>query len=564
MHNKFSDWCGVQDGSPREPGVMDLPGTGRDCGSGEQGQRPAQPPDDQSQAEWSKREQIPLQVGARSLSLSVELTEAKLHHGFGETDALLQVLQSGTGEALTAEEEPRTRSKQAMENLPRERAGPPQSFRRTRSLSPQKQPISTSHQDLLTRDLDLPSRRREYLQRLRRDVVETTRNPRSASRSAHPPSDIELMLQEYQRAREEARVEIARARDRLRERTEQEKLRIRQQIVSQLLQEEEKLHTLATSSSRCTSSDGSLSSGVTSGYNSSPALPGQLQSPDIVADTNSPDSRDAWLGDVRGRSAGRNSQPNLAGAAWRSLVYSRRASLGSWCCSPSSLSSLGTSFSSSYKDLAKHIVDISMADVMAACSDNLNNLFSRQAAAGWNHQGEEQEVQLYYKVFSSTRHGFLGAGVVSQPLSHVWAAVSDPTLWPLYHKPIQTARLHQRVTNNINLVYLVCNTTLCALKQPRDFCCVCVEAKEGQLSVMAAQSVYDASMPRPSKEVVRGEILPSAWILQPLTVEGKEITRVIYLAQVELGAPGFPPQVLSAFIKQQPLVIARLASFLGS
>lgn len=27
-------------------------------------------------------------------------------------------------------------------------------------------------------------------------------------------------------------------------------------------------------------------------------------------------------------------------------------------------------------------------------------------------------------------------------------------------------------------VYLVCDTALCALKQPRDFCCVCVEAKE--------------------------------------------------------------------------------------
>lgn len=36
------------------------------------------------------------------------------------------------------------------------------------------------------------------------------------------------------------------------------------------------------------------------------------------------------------------------------------------------------------------------------------------------------------------------------------------------------------------------------------------------------------------------------------------------LFQVELGAPGFPPQLLSSFIKQQPLVIARLASFLGS
>lgn len=55
------------------------------------------------------------------------------------------------------------------------------------------------------------------------------------SRSPHPPSDIELMLREYQRAREEAKVEIARARARLREQTEQEKLRIRQQIVCQLL-----------------------------------------------------------------------------------------------------------------------------------------------------------------------------------------------------------------------------------------------------------------------------------------------------------------------------------------
>lgn len=62
-----------------------------------------------------------------------------------------------------------------------------------------------------------------------------SRSPGLASRSAHLPSDIELTLREYQRAREEAKVEIAQARDRLRERTEQEKLRIRQQILCQLL-----------------------------------------------------------------------------------------------------------------------------------------------------------------------------------------------------------------------------------------------------------------------------------------------------------------------------------------
>ncbi|XP_044248434.2 stAR-related lipid transfer protein 9 isoform X5 [Ursus arctos] len=569
VHNKFTHWSGVQDGSP---GGLSVKETRCDPSSGEQGQKPLQPPDDQSQdPQWSQRESIPLQVGAQNLPLSMELTEAKLHHGFGEAAALLQVLQTGTGEALAAEEPVRStweelyaRQKQTIETLRRERAERLQNFHWTRSLGPQKQLSLLPNRDLPTRDLDLPSRRREYLQQLRKDVVETTRSPGSASRSAHPASDIALMLQEYQRAREEAKVEIARARARLWEQTEQEKLRIRQQIISQLLREEEKLHTLATSNSLCTSSNGSLSSGVTSGYNSSTALPDQLQSPDSVGDTNLPDSSDSWIGDVRGSSTVRNSHLSLAGSTWKSLAYSRRTSLGSCCCSPSSLSSLGTCFSSSYQDLAKHIVDLSVADVMAACSDNLHNLFSCQAAAGWNYQGEEQEVQLYYKVFSSTRHGFLGAGVVSQPLSHVWAAVSDPTLWPLYHKPIQTARLHQRVTNSINLVYLVCDTALCALKQPRDFCCVCVEAKEGQLSIVAAQSVYDTSMPRPSREMVRGEILPSAWVLQPITMEGKEITRVIYLAQVELGAPGFPPQLLSSFIKQQPLVIARLASFLGS
>ncbi|KAF6133133.1 StAR related lipid transfer domain containing 9 [Phyllostomus discolor] len=572
VHNKFSNWCGVQEGSPGERGVVEMLGSRQDLGCGERGQNSSQHRVDQSQdPERAQGEQIPLQVGSQNLSLSVELTEAKLHRGFGESDALLRVLQTGTGEALAAEDptpstwgEIYARQKQTIETLRRQRAERLQNFRRARSLSPQKQLSLQPNRDLPTRDLDLPSRRREYLQQLRKDVVETTRSPGSASRSAQPPSDIELMLREYQRAREEARVEIARARDRLQERTEQEKLRIRQQIISQLLREEEKLHTLATSSSLCTSSNGSLSSGVTSGYNSSPALSGQLLSPGSVGDTNLPDSGDSWMGDMRGRSAVRNSHPNLAGSAWKSVAYSRRASLGSCCCSSSSVSSLGTSFSSSYQDLAKHIVDISMADVMAACSDDLYNLFSGQAAAGWSYQGEEQEVQLYYKAFSSTRHGFLGAGVVSQPLSHVWAAVSDPTLWPLYHKPIQTARLHQRVTNSINLVYLVCNPALCALKQPRDFCCVCVEAREGHLSIMAAQSVYDTSMPRPSRGMVRGEILPSAWILQPLIMEGKEITRVIYLAQIELGAPGLSPHLLRSFTKQQPLVIARLASFLGS
>ncbi|XP_034349940.1 stAR-related lipid transfer protein 9 [Arvicanthis niloticus] len=570
VHNNLNNWYRVQDGPCG--GLHVGESLGVRCDSSSVGtQRPLQLSDKYSQdSEWLRLEHIPLQAGVQKPSLSVELTEAKLHHGFGETDALLKVLQSETGEVLAPEEpavpsckEFYTRQKKTIEILRRERTERLHNFRRTRSLSPQKQLGFLPSKDLPTWELDLPSRRQEYLQLLRKHVVETTRIPEPAPRVAHPSSDIELMLQEYHQAREEAKVEIAQARDRLKERTEQEKKRIRQQIISQLLKEEEKLRTLANSSSLYTSSNGSISSGVTSGYNSSLAFSGHLQSLE-VSDSQVPNSQDTWIGDWQGQSTVRNSYLYLTGSSWKSLAHSRRASMGSGCCSLSSLSSLGTCFSSFYQDLAKHIVNTSMADVMAACSDNLHNLFICRAADGWTYQGEEQEVQLYYKEFSSTRHGFLGAGVVFKPLSQVWAAVSDPTLWPLYHKPIQTARLHQRVTSSISLVYLVCNTTLCALKQLRDFCCVCVEAKEGHLSIMAAQSVYDASMPRPSRKMVRGEILPSAWVLQPVIMEGKEITRVIFLVQVELGAPGFPPHLLNSVIKQQPLVVAKLASFLRS
>lgn len=63
--------------------------------------------------------------------------------------------------------------------------------------------------------------------------VFSLRVPDLPRQEGHCPSDIELLLRDYSRAREEARAEIARARDRLRERTEQEKRRLQQQALSQ-------------------------------------------------------------------------------------------------------------------------------------------------------------------------------------------------------------------------------------------------------------------------------------------------------------------------------------------
>ncbi|KFP62322.1 StAR-related lipid transfer protein 9, partial [Cariama cristata] len=498
--------------------------------------------------------------------LSVELTEAKLSYGIGETDALLRVLQSGTADDLVAipvKQQLYERHMRTIETLRKEREKRLQRYQRSRSLSPQKHLNLLQTLDASQRDLDLPSRRREYLQQLRRDVVENTRVQEPKRRSIQHPSDIELLLRDYQRAREETKTEIARARDKLRERAEQEKRRIREQIFSQLQKEEARLKTLASTSTLCTDSSLSLSSGPTSGYNSSNTATytaSNLGSQDGQRNYQYTDCLDKgylqsfirtkWIGCSSG---GFKIQPPLP-----SNSISCRFTHGLTI-------SVSSSSTKGYQDLSKHILANATTEVMAACSHNLRNLYSCQAAAGWKYQCTEKEVLVYYKVFpSATRHGFLGAGVIERPLPSVWGLVRDPGKRHLYDRTINTARIHKKVTSHIQLVYLVTDTSLCYLKQPRDFCCITVEAKEENLSVLAVQSVYDASMPHPCKEVVRGEILPSAWILEPDVVNGRDITRVIYMAQVDLGAPAIPARLLSSIAKRQPLVIARLAHFLAS
>ncbi|NWQ66495.1 STAR9 protein, partial [Neopipo cinnamomea] len=519
--------------------------------------------------------------------LTVELTEAKLNYGIGETDALLRVLQSGNADdtvAISVKQQLYERHMRAIEALRKEREKRLQRYQRSRSLSPQKHLSLFQTLDPSQRDLDLPSRRREYLQQLRRDVVENTRVQEPKRRSIQHPSDIELLLRDYQRAREETKTEIARARDKLRERAEQEKRRIREQIFSQLQKEEARLKTLASTSTLCTDSSLSLSSGPTSGYNSSNTATYTAITQDVTwYNCQYTDCLDKgcyqylvkirWTGGCNGGLKSLQFKNNFFYSpmaflfpAEASRIQPPLPSSSTSCRFTHGLTiSVNSSSTKGYQDLSKHILANATTEVMAACSHNLRNLYTCQAAAGWKYQCTEKEVQVYYKVFpSATRHGFLGAGVIERPLSYVWGLVRDPCKRHLYDRSINTARIHKKVTSHIHLVYLVTDTSLCYLKQPRDFCCITVEAKEENLSVLAIQSVYDASMPHPCKEAVRGEILPSAWILEPDIVNGRDITRVIYMAQVDLGAPAIPARLLSSIAKRQPLVIARLAHLLAS
>ncbi|XP_068110238.1 stAR-related lipid transfer protein 9 isoform X2 [Hyperolius riggenbachi] len=575
MHNKFSNWSGVTGNSSRHTPLM--------RSSPDLIMKQNLTKTDASQVDLDFRSQeierlqrervavmsaIHLEMNPQPLT--VQLAEAKLSYGIGETDALLRVIQTGKPdgqETVSIKKQLYERHMKVIENLRKEREERLQNFRRSRSLSPQKQ-LSASQISLSSlKESELPSRRREYLQQLRKDVVDSTRIQEPKRRLAQCPSEIEVMLKDYQKAREEAKSEIARARDKLRERAEVEKRRLLQ---STLPKEDTKMKTLVSTSTLFTNSSLSLSSGPTSGYNSgvtaTPAMGGKGSCPEVKTLLVGLDLQSR---SGRSRSAVRNCHL-VVPAQNASLPVSPDKSQASAGKSPSTEalpSHEALHYSSSpglYQELTIQIQASAMAEVMAACSYDVRNLFDGQASAGWIYQTTEKDVLVYYKAFSSpTKHSFMGAGVIRRPLHEVWSMVKDVTTRRLYDQSILAARVHQRVGSNIQLVHVMMDTSLCYLKQPRDFCCITVESKEEKCSSLCFQSLYNESMPRPNRDAVRGEIMPSAWILQPDDCNGETVTRVIYMLQVDLGAPAIPSRLLSLVSKRQPLVIASLARFLS-
>ncbi|MCI4382724.1 hypothetical protein PGIGA_G00018060 [Pangasianodon gigas] len=523
-----------------------------------------------------EREQVlaSMQLDLNLHPLSVELTEAKLHYGLGKTDTLLKMLKSSskTESTISTKQQLYDRHRRSIDGLRKEREDRLQTSHRARSLSPSKHLNSSNHMtEQSQRTVDLPSRQREYLQHLRKEVVEMSRVPDPPRREGQYPTDIELLLRDYSRAREEAKTEIAKARVRLRERTEQEKRRLEQQALAQSVKDHLRLCTRVSNSTLCTGSNLSLSSGPTSGYNSSNAA--------LLKDGTSPSVQITGVSDrelrVRSRPPMIPPQSLKAPRAWLSAqdIRVESSSSGYELHSSSSPSSPGrqrtcsfsspSSISISYQDIADCTLTSAISEVHLASGGDVRNLLAGSAEAGWRHQGLENGVQTFHRPSSRpTAHGFLGAMELERPLASLWSLIRDHSKTHLYNKSLKSAWT-RLLDDTTQLVYLLTDPSNCHMKQPRDFCCLSTESKRDDMWVLAMQSVFEESLPRPSVDTVRGEMFPSAWILQRSQRQGREIVTVIYLLQVDLGTPTLPQRLLNVVARKQAAVITDLDTFLS-
>lgn len=599
LHNKFTNWSGINlqpSKCSNKPAAFPTKDhdTCRNCAEWSEMESYGSNVESMTQSDRrareierlrQEREQVmaTVSLNMNPTLLTVELTEAKLHYGLGETDTLLKMMSPRTTEELepstsaTTKQQLYDRHRRSIAGLRQEREERLQTYRRARSLSPSKHPRSAPQEAVSSSKVSaaMPSRRNEYLQQLRQEVIDSTRISDPARGEGQCPSDIEQLLRDYSRAREEARTEIAKARERLRERTEQEKRRLQQQALSQEAKDDLRHRTRISNSTLCTGSSLSLSSGPTSGYNSgntaqlqhsnSPVLTGQItgfQDEGLKVRTRPPicgpqsvKTQRVWLSahDVRLDPPVIGFEPLMASSPSPSTCTRQRtASFGS-----------SSSISTTYQDITSSLLGRALAEVRLASSGDLSNLLRGKATAGWRYQGDERGIQAYYKPSSSPSvHGFLGAGELDRPLDSLWNIICQLSKSHMYNQSVRSVWTRP-LDDSTQLVYILTDPSTCHLSQPRDFCCISTESKQGGLCVLAMQSVFEESLPRPSVDAVRGEMMPSCWVLQPIRRGGQEATRVIYLLQVDLGTPSFPHRLLDTVARRQAAVIADLDVFLS-
>lgn len=599
MHNKFTNWSGVghqqSKGSNRLTFLTTDNSRSRTCAEWGEMESFGSNVESLAQTDRRAREIVKLRqereqvmatvnLNMNPTPLTVELTEAKIHYGLGETDALLKMMSPRCKkdlEPLTSapiKEQLYDRHRRSIEGLRQEREERLQNYRRARSLSPSKDPHSSSQETVLPTKVSAatPSRQKEHLQRLRQEVIDSTRIPDPPRGEGQYPSDIEQLLRDYGRAREEARTEIAKARERLRERTELEKRRLQQQALSQEVKDDLRHRTRISNSTLCTGSSLSLSSGPTSGYNSGnttqlqlgnrPGVTGQItgcQDEGLKVRTRPPicgpqsvKSQRAWTSaqDVGSDPPVSVFEPLMTSSpSPPPCIRQRAASFGS-----------SSSICTTYQDITSSLLGRALAEVRLASSGDFANLVKAKATAGWRYQGEERGVQAYYKPSSSPSvHGFLGVGELDRSLNSLWSVICQLSKSHMYNQSVRSVWTRP-LDDSTQLVYILTDPATCHLSQPRDFCCISTESKQGGLCVLAMQSVFEESLPRPSVDAIRGEMLPSCWVLQPVRRNGREVTRVIYLLQLDLGTPSFPHRLLNTVARRQAAVIADLDVFLTS
>jgi StAR-related lipid transfer protein 9 len=216
-----------------------------------------------------------------------------------------------------------------------------------------------------------------------------------------------------------------------------------------------------------------------------------------------------------------------------------------------------------YRTLGNQVCGDIMAEFLLAATVDLHSP-KRQSSNGWMFQYVEKDVQILKKSLPNCKfNSFIGKGIINLPPAVVWAAVKDPQTRFVYDNMLKTLDIVERIEPGLMIVYTIHETANCFMKQARDLCYLhCEREDPSGKYIVAGRSVEHPKCPgKPS--LVRAHAYPSGWQIEPLKQDGRTVSLVSCLVQVNLGGM-VPSRLLNMVAKRQPLSVAYIREYLTS
>ncbi|XP_031565956.1 uncharacterized protein LOC116301097 [Actinia tenebrosa] len=218
-----------------------------------------------------------------------------------------------------------------------------------------------------------------------------------------------------------------------------------------------------------------------------------------------------------------------------------------------------------YKTLGNQIAATLIGEVLLASkaeismSEDPGQQSSKEGE--WSYQSIERDVVILRKINPGEKiHSFLGKGMIKTSPTNVWNAVKNHMTRHVYDKTLKKTKILKQIDESSKLLYLHHETAQCFVKQARDFVLLAVDRVEPESYVVAGVSV-DAPESPPVKDLIRGKVYASGWVIEPVLQDGQLYSMVSYLSQVDFGGV-VPVRLINYIARRQPLCISYLREYL--
>jgi len=179
---------------------------------------------------------------------------------------------------------------------------------------------------------------------------------------------------------------------------------------------------------------------------------------------------------------------------------------------------------------------------------------------GWRPFAKEKDVTILKKLVRNGVQCFIGCGIIRVPPHIVWESVRNPLSRFSYDSLLKKINIVEHISEQVKVVYMRHEGRVCVMKHSRDACMIHAERDQGDMMIAASQSVEHPDCPE-LPNIVRIQLLPSGWAIEPHFGEKIGSSLVWYIVKVNLGG-SLPTTLLNFLCRRLPLSIAYLRSYL--